>query len=718
MAALALVAVDIDAQSLVNGLAAVDPLWTFAAILCLAANLLAVSFRLSRLAACFDVVCRFALALRANISGVVAGFFMFQMLGAIVGRHHVLRRAGLPATVTTSVTYYEKVGVFLVAGALCLAGGLVLDGGVIVSRALDAVPVVEMLITLATVVAGYLWFARTGGERAILRVLTSMRFARGGLEFVLISTMALGLNYLAFLFAFWAVGAAASPVVLLAAAAIVSFVAGLPISAQGWGVREFAAIKVLGTVGVAAEAALLGSVIVGLGAALVVLAGSLLFPVLVKHSAESTAGDRPVAAGFSVDMERTLAWFLSIGVCILIFFQVRIPVGGSIATLNLADPMALLALFAVGLSLWSGRRFDVFRLPGAWLMLAGMTVLLVLAFLNGVFQFGVTPWALTNRLMGWLVLCGYVAAGLYIVMMSGRLGLRRACETLFITAALVVLVQLVFMVGKLSGAPFYVPPNFEAFSGNRNALGFLLLVAAAGGLATMGLREKRDRALVWSVLLGLILLGIWYTKGRTIIAVAVVLLSMAGLLSFCRLKSSALAIGTAIAGLVVVTYFPLLGIGMHWFELPLPGVKETVLLKVPPLAQSGDTERIRSILEGLRLWLEHPVFGAGLGAFIRMGLGEHGQALVIHSTPVWILAEFGLVGVVATGVGFAYLLFFTFQENRLPAIVADRWLFMVLVVFALFSLPHDIFYQRVFWFVLGLTLAAPMTFRNPSDKPL
>ena len=44
------------------------------------------------------------------------------------------------------------------------------------------------------------------------------------------------------------------------------------------------------------------------------------------------------------------------------------------------------------------------------------------------------------------------------------------------------------------------------------------------------------------------------------------------------------------------------------------------------------------------MFLSHPLFGAGLGAFIGEQVRATGTPLIIHSTPVWLLAETGLVG--------------------------------------------------------------------------
>ena len=61
---------------------------------------------------------------------------------------------------------------------------------------------------------------------------------------------------------------------LFAASAIISLAASMPITVGGWGVREVAAVYVLGNLGIPAADALAMSVMVGLCSTLVILASA------------------------------------------------------------------------------------------------------------------------------------------------------------------------------------------------------------------------------------------------------------------------------------------------------------------------------------------------------------------------------------------------------------------------------------------------------------
>lgn len=79
---------------------------------------------------------------------------------------------------------------------------------------------------------------------------------------------------------------------------------------------------------------------------------------------------------------------------------------------------------------------------------------------------------------------------------------------------------------------------------------------------------------------------------------------------------------------------------------------------------------------------------------------------MIHSVPIWILAEFGLLGAAFFGWFFlscgGWFLKRLRKESALAAYVG-LW---SLGVFLVFGLAHDIFYQRLFWFMLGACLTA------------
>jgi hypothetical protein len=91
-----------------------------------------------------------------------------------------------------------------------------------------------------------------------------------------------------------------------------------------------------------------------------------------------------------------------------------------------------------------------------------------------------------------------------------------------------------------------------------------------------------------------------------------------------------------------------------------------------------------------------------------------GEPLVIHSTPVWLLAETGLIGFAVFGIA-ALRLFFDSIRHR-----GERTallLMLVLGAIGTMSMAHEMLYQRAFWLLLGAILAMPASINSPSIAP-
>jgi O-antigen ligase len=130
------------------------------------------------------------------------------------------------------------------------------------------------------------------------------------------------------------------------------------------------------------------------------------------------------------------------------------------------------------------------------------------------------------------------------------------------------------------------------------------------------------------------------------------------------------------------------------------------MLALPEIIPSSASsqERMFSIVGGLKLFLAHPIVGAGLGAFRNQMIFMSGsQPLLIHSTAVWLLAELGLVGFLAFAVPAIYVFANEWQHARKQRVSA--LIVLCLVAFAIMASPADMLYQRTFWLLIGAGLA-------------
>ena len=421
----------------------------------------------------------------------------------------------------------------------------------------------------------------------------------------------------------------------------------------------------------------------------------------------------PVVTVHSVlEIEKYAAWVLGMVVAVAVFFQAHVSLPGGVANLNLADPFAILALAAVSAHMLFTRQLPVWRISQFNFALGAMSLLLLLGFMHGWLEIGITQWALGGRLLGWLVLLGYLSTGYLIVANVAAHGLRRFAETLIATAAVVVMLQVTLRLLNHWGANpgVHLAANFEGYAGNRNAFALQLLAVMALLLgysqvyARYGISLQRPgRSRVFSLLFGILLAGLVWTGSRTAMLVGVMVLLLAWLGRLADRRT--LGWGVMFAALLWS------GVWLGAQKWLWSGIFQFAInpLQAGVSHQGSNVERWETLTHGLELWWQSPVLGAGLGVFIAKSPAWFGHPQVIHSTPLWILAEFGLLGAAVFGWVFSLLARQAIRFGRTHP--PRRILLLLLVVFTIFSLAHEIFYQRIFWLVLGAVLARPFTLR-------
>jgi uncharacterized membrane protein YbhN (UPF0104 family) len=261
-------------ENVLRGLAGFPP-WAVASILALLlANLFLVSFRFWRVLAHFGIALPWGIALRANIAGNVAGLFVIPLFGQIMGRQSVLNRFGVQPVVNASLAAYERALLALLSGVLGTLGGFYLLGQSAVAGFFEHIAFAEIVIAACGGWVLSLWLGHSRFEKKLSgRILTRKNLTRVALIAGL--TLAGQLLMLAcFVVGILVVSQGIPIVSLFAASAIISLAASMPITVGGWGVREVAAVYVLGILDISAADALAMSVVVGLCSTLVILASA------------------------------------------------------------------------------------------------------------------------------------------------------------------------------------------------------------------------------------------------------------------------------------------------------------------------------------------------------------------------------------------------------------------------------------------------------------
>jgi len=220
---------------------------------------------------------------------------------------------------------------------------------------------------------------------------------------------------------------------------------------------------------------------------------------------------------------------------------------------------------------------------------------------------------------------------------------------------------------------------------------FQLLMALAAAISVV--RGFRLRIAVFAVLL----IGLWFAGSRSGWIAALLLLGTALYLRTVNVREISIALACAA------------GIALFAALLPDITYKVTGLVvarNVPAIVPSAASteDRLISILGGLTLFVEHPIFGAGLGAFRNQMIFVHSpQPLLIHSTAVWLLAELGIIGFLVFAIPATYAFASEWVHARNEQ--ASTLIVLCLVAFAVMATPADMLYQRTLWLLIGAGLA-------------
>jgi hypothetical protein len=130
------------------------------------------------------------------------------------------------------------------------------------------------------------------------------------------------------------------------------------------------------------------------------------------------------------------------------------------------------------------------------------------------------------------------------------------------------------------------------------------------------------------------------------------------------------------------------------------------------------SDRVASLVGGLEMWHDNPLFGAGLGAFMQHQIETTGIPLVIHNSLIWLGAEFGLAGLLAVLTVPAAVMLALSRDKVWQTEWTWAAAFGCLLVIGVFSLAHDMVYQRAFWLLLGAAIAAPRCMPVKTERSL
>lgn len=651
----------------------------------------------------------------AHSIGQVSNQVFLNIIGQSLSRAAALAADGVPFSASVIATYWERIQAAAVLFLLSLVSLWylfvnihfdLLPAGLSLLSLLGAMLAAAVIIVITVLRPAGMLDGIPGGLRAAVRLWPSL----------VITLLAHACMLGAYLSLLWGLDVMRADGAVIAALIVVMFTSSLPISFSGWGIRELSAAQALGAIGVNESAAVASAVAIGLLYLFLVVMFAVISSVIVMRHRKKYAAQRPPAPVTStprIDWSNLGVFGGALLCALLLFFQLRIPTSSGELTANIADLIALTSLGFAPYFLWMHRH----RLPlprHLPIGLAAISLVILASLAYGYVRFGWTSWAFLNRGLGWLIILGYVTTGIAIAMTTD--GQRRIILSAFVaTGATIAALQMVQMLGVLSGIRFQ-PDVFslplKGYAGNTNAFAVQMIMTGAATIAAWHLGVFGRRAYLLPLILSLIGATIYFCHSRAGLGMFAIMLTSMMILPGDRRRRDLLpALLWPIAILLLSTQFHLIYGYVLQLVKQLDDVSSlTEMLQVNIERQSGDLERWISITSGWEMWLQSPIFGSGLGAFMHHYLTATGGPLVIHSVPVWLLAETGLIGLFVVGATFLAVSLYAWRHRNQPG--EAGWatgLLIALICIAAGAAVHDFFYQRSFWFLLGLFIVLPTT---------
>lgn len=723
-------------KSLIMHLSAIDVGYFLVILGIFIVNSFLVPLRTKIIYSLFSFKIPYTLALKTSIDGQLMGL-LFSFVGQIWGQNANLKNH-IPPHVIAMVCLCERFFLVLSGGIFTVVSAFLIFPDLLKEMPSLLATLIEITIVVASTIVVFVCFFSNKREFKFIQLLASPQNLKMSLFLLILSCLSWGLMAVTFLIALKStVGHLGSLIPLLGAGIIVSFLASLPISVGGWGIREFAALSVFGYLGIAQSAALFSSISIGLVS---LLALGLMSSATLLISSKTGKVSHGLGLSLPHKIQATHTSIFAYATAIFIFFQVHFSTPTLTININLSDIFALsgLGIFIIRFFLKSGDN-PVFRIPYVGICIVLFFVALTTSLLVGFNHFGFSSWAFFSKFLGFFVLIGYSYIGMDFIKANGEKGLKRISILMISTLSIILIwksigLSLTFI--KLNLFSSVYSNAFTGFSANRNAFAIQILVTlwlAFIALTRIPSKEFSEKA-QWVI--GLFLTGLFLTASRSGIGSGLVLCFLLFFMNQVKLKDLSHFFIKSAAIVLLVFYFPVIFDYLSRMFDCLSGVSgvsrisgvsgvsgskfnHAELLAGFNSAASSDTERLYTIIEGLKLWLKSPVFGEGLGAFLQNELLMNKPPLIIHNTFVWILAELGLFGFFAfLGWGINQVHHLFKKRFRYLTSTQDLILLGLITIFILMSMVHEILYQRILIFVWGMAIAQIDIKKRSAQNPL
>tara|TARA_R110002096_G_scaffold85802_7_gene197859 strand:+ start:815 stop:3103 length:2289 start_codon:yes stop_codon:yes gene_type:complete len=677
-------------------------------------------------------------------SSALGGLAFFQFYGQTAVRSALMKRHGITPEDVLIISLIERATGLLVLLILTAFAGSFLISDIMPGEVFLRGELLMLAVAAATISVIVVKLLKPALLELGLRELANT-IGRAGAKAALVTVAMHGLTLLTFLIFLAPLESTGDLRAEVSVSLIVMFAASIPISFSGWGIRELSAAFVFGLIGLEVSESVAVSVAVGITSLIALLIYSLATwrRVITDKNIPNELPDDAIAAGRGPLIPRGF-FALAVGcaVAVLIIFQIRLPVGDGFVMVNLADPIIIFSSVVSILVLLQKYRDGEIQINKAplYALAVGLGIF-ILGLMLGYSRFGYTDWAFVNKAVGILLLIGYCLCGIYATSIGRGFSSGVIIPRVYIiSVAVVVGTVSLWSIGRVLAPTLFLelPGRMEGFSKNPNAFGFQLCVALA--LLVGFMNSKLRMGIWWLLAAGFIFLGIHESTSRAAMLVIIAI----GLALPCLKLSRPIIPLLGGIGFAVVLNFPaaFLDWGLSYLDslMSIPWIEAWVgkyyiwsldHLSNHVMSGNADSFRWQTLAGGFQMFLDNPVFGAGLGAYYLQS-GIDGDPFVIHSTPIWILAEFGLVGSAVFVIGLVLLikhgleLMKKFKTRQRYEFDFGTALIFLVVVFFVSGIPHEMFYQRTFWFFVGVCasgmflkiLSPPRQYDDAGDEEL
>lgn len=391
---------------------------------------------------------------------------------------------------------------------------------------------------------------------------------------------------------------------------------------------------------------------------------------------------------------------------------------------NLADLLLPAAgVFILGSLVLKKSAWPQWKTPFGYWAIALLSAIVLLSCVNG---YRVTEewsqWAALNKCAGWFILMAYLGAGAWAAR-NATTSVKQVFIYVFIAffcVAAIYSLIIHYLFWTLDSELITDPKVYiEGFMYNRNAFGFLVLavcVLSIPGFATTAEQTIKRKAVMWFV---------WFLIGCCILVIGSRALYIALIPIFAVLvfQHRSYFMKYALPGLALGAFAVPLLFPNFMYRVTMPFYQTAILFEKSedmPVYSSDhlvfkdyDIPRLAIAQDALNLIQKHPVTGAGLGTLLHDQQAKHGKNIaVIDNSLLWILTEMGPLGLFGFIWVFIVMLRALYNKDDLDPF--SRAVFLLLLVFGVFSIFHEILYTRFLWFILGMALVVP---KARQDEP-